>query len=686
MISLLLLLSACQLGDLAPASGVASLTLTTGELEQTTLVYQQACMEITVEVEDTRLDPTVSWTLDDAPLGSGITQGSIGGNEAGLCFAPPMAGTYVATVTASLGQLSESATFTVRASENQAPVADAGEDIDARIGDEVELDGTASYDPEGQDYSKRWILVSRPGDSVSAELFAPDTLTPLLVPDVVGTYTVRLDLMDSMGAMSADTVQIEVHEPDIDPVLLVTDETTLDTDLPTLLAAARSVPTFLLDGTGSSHVSDAPLTYAFALSGAVGDEALAEVDTGIARVTVTGADSTGEIAVSLLVDDGASTATTEALLPVPTVSGADATITASSPMSVAPTGDLTGDGFDDLLVSVPQARSQAGRVHLIAGPVTTGGVLTSRSALTFTGAQAGDYLGRRDAVHSFDANGDGIDDLLLGAFDNSADYSHGGAIYLTYGPLTGSIDLEDGSDVRIIGDADLLRLGTRVLGLQRESGAAVLALDGDRTWYGFDVSPGEHVASDADLTFSALDVRLAGDLDGDGLGELALVTTGRSAALLAGPLTGTPIASDGALSFGDASALVWASGDVDGDGYHDLWVGDGENQQAALLAGPITAGVETRLALLNDLLLEDRGTSAATGDLDGDGTLDAVIGDRLVLGPITGNIGPWSEGTAHVALTDEDQPFFAGDLDADGTDDIVWAQRSELELFFGALD
>ncbi|MEJ2430880.1 MAG: DUF2341 domain-containing protein, partial [Deltaproteobacteria bacterium] len=86
---------------------------------------------------------------------------------------------------------------------NQPPVADVGGPYSATVGNQVDLDGSGSYDPEdGQPVTAySWSLTPPPGSS--ATLQNPTTVTPYFVPDVEGgPYVLQLLVQDSDGAWS----------------------------------------------------------------------------------------------------------------------------------------------------------------------------------------------------------------------------------------------------------------------------------------------------------------------------------------------------------------------------------------------------------------------------------------------------------------------------------------------------
>jgi hypothetical protein len=90
---------------------------------------------------------------------------------------------------------------------NQAPVANAGADqSDVVVGSPIQLDGSASSDPEGTPLTFNWIITQAPGGSTAA-LVNPTTATPTFTPDVAGSYTIQLEVSDG-EATATDTVTI----------------------------------------------------------------------------------------------------------------------------------------------------------------------------------------------------------------------------------------------------------------------------------------------------------------------------------------------------------------------------------------------------------------------------------------------------------------------------------------------
>ena len=85
---------------------------------------------------------------------------------------------------------------------NQAPIADAGLDqAIIAVGTIVHLDGTASYDLDGDSFTYLWTLSTPSGSATALDNSA--SATPSFVPDLYGDYQAALVVTDSKGLPSA---------------------------------------------------------------------------------------------------------------------------------------------------------------------------------------------------------------------------------------------------------------------------------------------------------------------------------------------------------------------------------------------------------------------------------------------------------------------------------------------------
>ncbi len=157
----------------------------------------------------------------------------------------------------------------------------------------------------------------------------------------------------------------------------------------------------------------------------------------------------------------------------------------SAGAAVAAAGDTDGDGYADLLVGAPHSdnrASEGGTAYLVTGPITDSAMELTSALATFGGDIEGIQAGT--AVAGGDVDGDGVDDILVGAPTADLAASDNGVAYLVLGPLAGSL-CSCGSDAKFYGDDDDHRAG------------AAVALPGDATGDGFgDVLIGAPGAAD----------------------------------------------------------------------------------------------------------------------------------------------------------------------------------------------
>lgn len=153
-------------------------------------------------------------------------------------------------VTDSLGLASEPA-FVVVSTHNSAPVADAGADQHFdNEGINIQLDGSQSFDPDGDPVTYAWIITSRPPLS-GATLSNPNDAQPTFVADLLGTYIIELVVTDDLGTISVPD-EVVVTSGNVKPVA----------DAGGNQVAIVGQPVFL-NGSGSYDANLDPLTYSW---------------------------------------------------------------------------------------------------------------------------------------------------------------------------------------------------------------------------------------------------------------------------------------------------------------------------------------------------------------------------------------------------------------------------------------
>ena len=305
--------------------------------------------------------------------------------------------------------------------------------------------------------------------------------------------------------------------------------------------------------------------------------------------------------------------------------------------ALADLGDVDGDGLADLAVSASNAASHAGQVMALSG--ADGAVLWTRD-----GRANLDRFGDRLCAVA-DLDGDGRRELLVAA--TGADVNglqNAGRVLL----LSGA----DGRELRRFegdGDGDKLGFALAELGDLDGDGATDFALGApfaDRPLANtgtVQIHSGATGALLRRLDGPTEEARFGyslagvGDTDGDGLAELLVGAPDSglapgSAWLMPGA-GGPPVQRfyDGlADGFGQEVA---AAGDQDGDGVTDLLVGvpyhdDVANQLASAGRAIVYSGADGRF--LWDFVGHGNGDTLgdtlASGDLDGDGTAELLIG------------------------------------------------------------
>jgi hypothetical protein len=364
-------------------------------------------------------------------------------------------------------------------------------------------------------------------------------------------------------------------------------------------------------------------------------------------------------------------------------------------LSLAGGGDWNADGFADVAFGAPSSpgAGSPGRVYVYRGGAKADGI----ADVVLNGQSLNDEFGAAVAFAG-DLNGDGFTDLAVGAPWNDTAGLDAGGVYVYFGGPTA-----DGvADLTINGTVVGAHFGATVSGVGdvNGDGAADLLVGS-----GVDVGAGTTylylggTAMDqtADLTlyegagFGAW-ISWAGDVNRDGYADWIIGSPsqsgGKGQAFVYYGGASLDAAADLTLSGGESfGQSVAGAGDLNGDGYHDLAVGEpGSDRAIVFLGGPSLDSAGN--VALSGYTGGGFGTDVAgAGDVNGDSYPDLIVGEPFsgAAGPGMGRVqvyfgGPGMDGAADVTIA---TPAFgdngiagyrvarAGDFLGDGFSDLL---------------
>jgi len=303
--------------------------------------------------------------------------------------------------------------------------------------------------------------------------------------------------------------------------------------------------------------------------------------------------------------------------------------------SVSNAGDVNGDGLADLIISAyrddPNG-SISGASFVVFGKkngtaVELSEIDAGNGGFVINGVGAGDFSGR-SVSNAGDVNGDGLADLIIGAYRDDSNGTYSGTSFAVFGKTNSTaVELSD-----------------------IEGGTGGFVING--------VSTGD---------YSGLSVSSAGDVNGDGFADLIVgarrddpnESESGASFVVFGKTNGTVVelsnieAGNGGFAINGINAndqsgfSVSSAGDVNGDGLTDLIVGaryddpNGvSNSGASFVVFGKTNGTTVELSdidtgtggfVINGVSASDNSgfSVSGAGDVNGDGLADLIVGARF---------------------------------------------------------
>ena len=402
---------------------------------------------------------TYGWSLVTAPAGS-VAQ-IVDPAQALARFTPDLAGEYVIELVVDDGTVSSAPDSVVisTTAQNIAPIANAGADQSAHVGDVVQLDGTGSTDGDGDALTYAWTLNARPANS-AATLQGATTATPALNIDKPGTYAAQLIVSDGKSASAPDTVAISTINST--PVASISAPSTV-----------KWGSTVTLDGTASSDRDGDALGFDWSLLSRPNgsDASLTDADATSSKFT---ADKPGVYLTQLVVNDGQAnsepaSATITATNNAPIAVNDSANTSADSAVNVSVlANDTDADGDPLSIASITQPAHGATSIVGAAVRYTPAAGFSGGDAFTYSVTDGAESATANVTVTvsgapTVDSDGDGLTDdqeRTIGTDPNDADtdddgLNDGAEVNTVHtNPLAADTDgdtLSDGDEVTVYG-------------------------------------------------------------------------------------------------------------------------------------------------------------------------------------------------------------------------------------------
>jgi len=324
--------------------------------------------------------------------------------------------------------------------------------------------------------------------------------------------------------------------------------------------------------------------------------------------------------------------------------------------SLSSAGDVNGDGFDDVIVGArgyDNGQTDEGRAFVYYG---SAGGLSATPSWTAESDQAGAYFGC-SVSSAGDVNGDGFDDVIVGAYGYDNGQTDEGRAFVYYGSAGG-----------------------------------------------LSATPSWTAESNQSIAYFGCSVSSAGDVNGDGFDDVIVGAYSYDNGVIVdghvfvyygssgGLSTSAAWTAEGNQNYANFGYSVSSAGDVNGDGFDDVIVGaygydNGQTDEGRAFVYYGSAGglsATPSWTAESDQAGAYFGCSVSSaGDVNGDGFDDVIVGaycyanGQGVAFVYYGSLGGLSTSAAWTAEGNQNYAFFgysvssAGDVNGDGFDDVI---------------
>jgi hypothetical protein len=295
-------------------------------------------------------------------------------------------------------------------------------------------------------------------------------------------------------------------------------------------------------------------------------------------------------------------------------------------------GDVNGDGYDDILATIESGYTSPGVVSLSFG----GPKMNLTQDINFTGFNTGEGFGARADIG--DVNGDGFNDVAIGARYNSSNGNKSGCVYIYYGGLY----MDSSPDLILTGESAYDDFG----GLQCVAGAGDVNNDdyddvivgapfndagGDSAGRAYIYFGGKNMDNSSDLTITGsgqnaylgVSVDCAGDVNGDGIDDVIVGENGAGNVLIFYGSSQMDNIADVKIHQAGIGRPVAGIGDINNDGFDDVATG---GKYVYLYYGGQNMDTNVDETIYIDAISTGGHSISGEGDVDHDGYPDIIIG------------------------------------------------------------